>query len=188
MFHLWAKFHGFILLPSPRILRALLPAFPSLSDSMSLTKIATNWAWFQGVFCHLPEEVVVSTELGFLALTLMTRFFPVYTTVSPTWREWSLSTFLTSLRRATCSMLPLCGALASSSLIVCPYISPYFLRHTVGVGIMLVEVKREWQILDHVDRENWWRPAANWYGIWLWQYWIFRTILAPFEKKKVSLS
>lgn len=30
-----------------------------------------------------------------------------------------------------------------------------FLRHTVGVGIMLVEVKRGWQILDHVDRENW---------------------------------
>lgn len=134
MFHLWAKFHGFVLSPSPRILRALLPAFPFLSDSVSLTKIATSWACFQGVFCHLPEEVVVSTELGFLALTLPTRFIPVYTKVFPTWREWSLSTFQTSLRRATRSVLPLCDALASSSFncVSVTYLLIFFMVHGGG--------------------------------------------------------
>lgn len=56
--------------------QTLLPTFLSLSDSVSPTKITSSWACFQSISCHLPEEVMFSTELSFLALTLTKRFFP----------------------------------------------------------------------------------------------------------------
>lgn len=101
--------------------QTLLPTFLSLSDSVSPTNITSSWACFQSISLSPPRGSHVFHRTELPGFDLDEEVFPMSTQrkVSPMWRKWTSSTFLTSLSRKTGSVLPLWRVLVFSSSIAC---------------------------------------------------------------------
>lgn len=168
------QFHGIILFPPPRTLADFTssisnPFWLSVShQNYHQLKLASKVSFVTSQSCF-PQNGLPGFDLDEEVFPMSTQRKLLPHFWHPSWGK------LVQCYR--------CGVLVFSSLIACLQHIYFFMAH--GVGIMLVEVKRGWQIPDHVHRENRVRTAANLYGIWFWKYWIFRNILAPFGEKRL---